>query len=118
MHRRYIVLAFTSFSDTGVAEPRDVTRTALMDLLPRKQRRSSDDGLGRGMEFAILVLMFLGVGYVLDRWSGTKPLFMIVLVVLALVGQFASMWYSYDARMKQHEEDRASNTRKGKAVTR
>ncbi|MCU1397837.1 MAG: hypothetical protein JWN62_946, partial [Acidimicrobiales bacterium] len=36
-----------------------------MDLLPRKQRTSSDDGLGRGMEFAILVLMFLGVGYLL-----------------------------------------------------
>ena len=89
-----------------------------MDLLPRKQRTSSDDGLGRGMEFAILVLMFLGVGYLLDRWFDTKPLFMIVLVVVALVGQFASMWYSYDARMKQHEEDRLRNTRTGKAASR
>ena len=87
-----------------------------MDLLPKKQRSTSDDGLGRGMEFAILVLMFLGVGYGLDRLFGTKPLFMIVLVVVALVGQFASMWYSYDARMKQHEADRAANSRKGKAA--
>jgi ATP synthase protein I len=87
-----------------------------MDLLPRKQRSSSDDGIGRGMEFAILVLMFLGIGYLLDRWFGTKPVFMIVLVVVALIGQFASMWYSYDARMKQHEEERIRNTRKGKAA--
>jgi F0F1-type ATP synthase assembly protein I len=84
-----------------------------MDLIPTKKRSNSDDGLGRGMEFAILVLMFLGVGYVLDRWLGTKPLFMIALVVLALVGQFASMWYSYDARMKEHETERLANQRKG-----
>ncbi|MCU1394051.1 MAG: hypothetical protein JWM34_2479 [Ilumatobacteraceae bacterium] len=86
-----------------------------MDLLPRKQRSSSDDGLGRGMEFAILVLMFLGLGYLLDRIFGTKPLFMIALVVIALIGQFASMWYSYDARMKEHEAERIRNSRKGKA---
>lgn len=87
-----------------------------MDLLPKKQRSTSDDGLGRGMEFAILVAMFLGIGYFLDRVLGTKPVFMIVLVVVALIGQFASMWYSYDARMKQHEHDRRANARKGKAA--
>ena len=56
-----------------------------MDLMPDKRANAStnDDGLGRGMEFAILVLLFLGIGYGLDRWFGTKPVFMIVLVVLA-----------------------------------
>jgi F0F1-type ATP synthase assembly protein I len=87
-----------------------------MDLLPKKQRRTSDDGLGRGMEFAILVLMFLGIGYFVDRLFGTKPVFMIAFVVIALIGQFASMWYSYDARMRQHEDDRRANARKGKAA--
>lgn len=87
-----------------------------MALIPQHQRNTSDDGIGRGMEFAVLVMMFLGVGYVLDRAFDTKPLFMIVLVVVALIGQFASMWYSYDARMKQHEAERVANTRKGKAA--
>ncbi len=91
-----------------------------MDLIPKKQRNTthsnSDGGIGRGMEFAILVLMFLGVGWVLDRLFGTKPLFMIALVVLALIGQFASMWYSYDARMKQLEQERRDNSRNGKAA--
>ena len=87
-----------------------------MALTPKHPRNNSDDNIGRGMEFAILVVMFLGLGYVLDRIFGTKPLFMIALVVVSLIGQFASMWYSYDARMKQHEADRLANTRKGKAA--
>lgn len=62
------------------------------------------------MEFAIVVLAFLGLGYVLDRLFGTKPLFMIVLVVLSLIGQFASMWYGYDARMTQLEAERRAKT--------
>ena len=39
------------------------------------------------------------------------------LVVVALVGQFASMWYGYDARMKQLEAERQANARRGKAAT-
>ncbi len=62
------------------------------------------------MEFAIVVLAFLGLGYVLDRLFDTKPLFMIVLVVLSLIGQFASMWYGYDARMTQLEAERRAKT--------
>jgi len=60
------------------------------------------------MEFAIVVLAFLGVGYLLDGLFDTKPVFMIILVVLSLVGQFASMWYGYDARMQQLEAERLS----------
>jgi ATP synthase protein I len=92
-----------------------------MNLFPTKRNASSastpaapgaraDDGLGRGMEFAIVVLAFLGVGYLLDRWFDTKPVFMIVLVVLSLVGQFASMWYGYDSRMQQLEAERRERT--------
>lgn len=86
-----------------------------MDLLPDK-RPDSNEGIGRGMEFAILVLVFLGVGYLLDRLFGTKPVFMIVFVMLALVGQFASLYYSYDMRMKALEAKRAEGARSGKAT--
>ncbi len=88
-----------------------------MDLLPRK-RVNTNDGLGRGMEFAILVVLFLAIGYGLDSWLGTKPLFMIVFVVVGLIGQFASMWYGYEVRMKQLEEQRRDITREGKAAAR
>jgi hypothetical protein len=37
-----------------------------------------------------------------------------VLVVVAVVGQFASLKYGYDERMKLHEAERAAATRQGK----
>jgi len=59
--------------------------------------------LGHGMDMAITVLVFLGLGALLDRWLDTKPLFMIVFVVAALVGRFVKIWFDYDAAMKSQE---------------
>jgi F0F1-type ATP synthase assembly protein I len=70
--------------------------------------RSTDDKLGKGIDVALVTLVFLGLGYGLDRWLDTKPVFMIVFVVLALVGEFVRFWYDYDARMKELEAQRAS----------
>lgn len=78
-----------------------------MKLLPRKPI-DTDDTIGRGMDLALVTLVFLGIGYGLDRWLGTRPVFMISLVVFAVVGQFAAMWYRYDATMRNLEAERAS----------
>jgi ATP synthase protein I len=80
-------------------------------LIPRQPAPAvrSDDNLGRGMEFALVTLLFLGAGYGLDRLFGTKPVFMIVLVLLALVGLFARMWFDYGQKMARHEADRAAH---------
>jgi MFS family permease len=43
----------------------------------------ADDNLGRGMETALLLAFFLGIGWLVDRWLGTRPLFMIGLVLFA-----------------------------------
>ncbi len=67
-----------------------------------------DSALGRGMDVAIMTLLFLGVGYLLDRWLGTKPVFMIVLVLLALIGEFVRMRYVYEAQMQALEAERAA----------
>ena len=45
--------------------------------------QQSGQTLGRGMDFALVVLVFLGIGYGLDRWLDTRRLFMIGLVVFA-----------------------------------
>jgi F0F1-type ATP synthase assembly protein I len=68
----------------------------------------TDDKIGKGIDMALVTLVFLGVGYALDRWLDTKPWFMIALVVLALIGEFVRFWYDYDARMKVLEAKRAS----------
>ena len=60
-----------------------------MKLLPRKPI-NADSNVGRGIEFALAILLFLGLGYLLDNWLGTRPVFMIVMFLVAVVGQFAS----------------------------
>lgn len=69
-------------------------------------RGPSDDVLGGGMEIALMVPVFLGLGWLLDRWLDTTPIFMIVMVVLGLIGVFCRLRYSYEEKMKEHEQAR------------
>jgi F0F1-type ATP synthase assembly protein I len=71
--------------------------------------RGTDDRLGKSIDVALVTLVFLGAGWALDRWLGTKPIFMIAFVVLALIGEFVRFWYDYDARMKVLEAQRAAS---------
>ena len=52
-----------------------------MKVLPDQrtiaEHQQSGQTLGRGMDFALVVLVFLGIGYGLDRWLGTRPAFTI-----------------------------------------
>jgi ATP synthase protein I len=73
--------------------------------------QQSGQTLGRGMDFALVVLVFLGIGYGLDRVLGTRPLFMIGLVVFSVVGQFIKMYFDYTATMKELEAQRALGSR-------
>lgn len=75
-------------------------------MLPRRTI-DPDDNLGRGMDLALVTLVFLGLGYGLDRVFDTKPLFMIVLFVFSIVGQTLKMWLGYDAKMKALEAEHA-----------
>jgi ATP synthase protein I len=69
----------------------------------REQNRGLGDALARSFEFAGTLAIFVGVGWLLDRWLGTTPWLMIVFAVLALVGLFAKLWYGYDAEMTRQE---------------
>ena len=84
-----------------------------MKLLRPTTSVRSDDALGRGMDVAIMLALFFGAGWLLDAWLGTRPLFMIVLPVLAAVGLFAKLKYAYDAEMDRLEAERTrSNDRR------
>jgi len=78
--------------------------------------RGSDDTLGRGMDLALTVLVFLGLGWLIDRWLGLFPLFTISLVLLSAIGSFVRMKYVYDATMERLEAERAGE-RSGVAPT-
>ena len=90
-----------------------------MKIVPDQQRiadaQHSGQTLGRGMDFALVVLVFLGIGYGLDRWLGTRPGFMIGLTVFAVVGQFVKMYYDYTNTMEQLEAQRAEGSKASKA---
>lgn len=79
-----------------------------MKLLPRPTNINPDDNVGKGMDLALVTLVFLGLGYLLDRWLDTKPVFMIGLTVLAVAGKVLAMYYAYEARMRQLDTARAS----------
>jgi F0F1-type ATP synthase assembly protein I len=78
-----------------------------VDDLQSKQElnRGFASATSRGFEFAVTIAIFTGLGWLLDRWFGTAPVCLIVLTVLAFAGNFARMWYSYDAAMTKLEAD-------------
>jgi F0F1-type ATP synthase assembly protein I len=78
-----------------------------MPTRPTAATANSGDTLGRGMDFALVVLVFLGIGALVDRWLGTWPAFAIALVIFAMVGQFVKMYFDYKAAMEAHEAARA-----------
>jgi ATP synthase protein I len=78
---------------------------------------SGSDGIGKGAEMAVGLLVFLGIGFGVDKWLGTVPVFMIVGTVFFAVGQMIKMWYGYDNEMRRHEAARASNSRSSHMAT-
>ena len=77
-----------------------------MKLLPKQTRVQTDDALGMAMEIAIMMALFIGGGFALDRWLGTLPLFMILGSVLGSVGLFTKYKYRYDEKMVALEAER------------
>jgi F0F1-type ATP synthase assembly protein I len=61
------------------------------------------DTLTVAFELALIPVLFAGAGILLDRWLGTSPLFLVALVVLAVVGLGAKMYYRYKAQMEKAE---------------
>lgn len=60
------------------------------------------------MDAVITLVVFLGIGWLLDRWLGTTPWFMIGLFLLAGVGTFIIMKARYTATMEALEAERRS----------
>ncbi|MSZ80164.1 MAG: hypothetical protein F2713_01155 [Actinobacteria bacterium] len=83
-----------------------------MKLLPKpKAPVAMDAGVSQGMELAGSVVVFFGIGFGIDAWLNTTPLFMIALVLFAVVGQFVKMYYVYSSAMRHLEEKRVEESR-------
>lgn len=78
--------------------------------LPTTRTRAADDTFVQGMDATLTIALFLAIGFGLDRWLGTTPWLMVVMVVLGAIGLFARFKYRYDERMDAHEADRLART--------
>lgn len=72
---------------------------------------TSSDTVGRGMDMAITLAAFLVLGWLVDRWLGTAPVFLIIFVIVSSIGQFLRMKYTYDAEMEKLEAERLAARR-------
>jgi F0F1-type ATP synthase assembly protein I len=84
-----------------------------MDLL--RERRELNQGLGdafaTAFELAATTGIFLGLGWLLDRWLGTAPLFMVALTLFCIIGKSVLLLATYNERMKRHEAERLQRSR-------
>ena len=69
----------------------------------RQSWKGFDDAFARGIELVATPLLFGLGGWYLDRWAGTRPIFTLVLFLLAIVGMGARMYYAYVAAMDEHD---------------
>ena len=84
-----------------------------MDLRAKRELNNGfGDALSRAFELAVTPAIFAFLGWLLDRWVGTTPLFTIVLLFFAVCGVGYMTWFRYEEEMKQHEADAVWNRRK------
>jgi F0F1-type ATP synthase assembly protein I len=56
-------------------------------------------------ELVLSPLLLALIGFGLDHWLGTLPLFTIVFATLGLVGAVIKIYFGYAAEMDEHEKD-------------
>lgn len=78
-----------------------------MKLINTSVRVNPRDSVGQGMDAVITIIVFFGIGFLLDRWLGTTPWLSLVLVVLGAVGVFYRLKATYLAKMDAESEQRA-----------
>ena len=88
-----------------------------MDLRARRELNNGfGDALSRAFELAVTPALFSGIGWLVDRWVGTTPLFTILLLLFAVAGVGYMTWFRYEEEMKRHEADAVWNRRKRPAA--
>lgn len=70
------------------------------------QKRDLTQQMGRttgGYELAFAPLLLALIGFVLDRFIGTVPLFTIIFAVAGVAGAVVKIYFQYRTEMEQHE---------------
>lgn len=73
-----------------------------------------DGGVSQGTELVGGVVAFLLIGFGIDAWLDTTPLFVIALTVFSVVGQSVKMYFTYSRQMDRLEAERAASVHEGR----
>lgn len=60
-------------------------------------------GWGRGTELALTPLVFVGIGWGLDRLAGTTPWLTLLVATLGITGTMVKIWLGYDRDMRAQD---------------
>jgi hypothetical protein len=86
-------------TDNGVRhEPESATQ-----LHQRALATGFGNAMGTATEIALLPGIFGTLGWLLDRWLGTSPLFLVTFLVFAFTGMLVRAWLGYDKDMREQE---------------
>lgn len=87
------------------------------DLQARRHlNRGFGESFSRGIELALVPVVFGGIGWLVDRAAGTAPWCVLGFAVFGTAGIIAKMWLGYDRDMRK-EEAAAVWTRTARAAT-
>lgn len=75
------------------------------------KRVEPDDSVVQGMEAVFVLVLFLGLGIVVDRWLGSAPVFTIAVTLLGAVGLFLKFKHAYIVRMERLEAARRGTSK-------
>ena len=54
-------------------------------------------------ELVLSPVLFALLGYLIDRWLGTVPVFTVIFAVVALLGVTVKIYFAYKHEMEEHE---------------
>lgn len=74
------------------------------DSYAQATHRGYSEATGRGLELALVLVVFGGIGWFIDRMVGTRPLFFLLFAVIGFAGVGVKLWLGYDLEMREHDE--------------
>ena len=77
---------------------------------------SNDDALSHAVAMVIEIVAFGVLGAWIDSRADTKPIFLLVLGALGVLGAFASAYYRYERRMADHDAGKPWERRAGSTM--
>ncbi len=87
---------------------------------PRERSKiynGASDAWSRAVELTVTPLIFGYLGYRLDLWAGTLPVFTIVLSAFCLAYEVWKLWSGYEAAMQVHEAQLLAHRRRSAGST-